>query len=106
MEVSNELGAGFLEKVYRRALTEELRLRAIGVEEEVRYRVLYKGTVVGEYLADLVVAGRAVAELKCAECIANEHVAQTLNYLKAAGLRVGLILNFQRPKVAWKRVVY
>jgi GxxExxY protein len=105
MEVSNSLGAGFLEKVYRRALTEELRLRGVLVEEEVRYRVMYKERCVGEYVADLVVSAAVVVELKCSECIAGEHVAQAINYLKASGLGVGLILNFERSKLAWKRVV-
>jgi GxxExxY protein len=105
MEVSNTLGAGFLEKVYRRALSAELRMRGERVEEEVRYAVGYKGRCVGEYVADMVVGGRVVVELKCAQCIGNEHVAQAMNYLRASGLEVGLVLNFQRARVEWKRVV-
>ena len=105
VEVSNSLGAGFLEKVYRRALAEELRLRGVLVEEEVRYRVVYKGKSVGEYVADWFVSGLVVVELKCSAGIANESVAQVLNYLKASGLQVGLILNFERRRVEWRRVV-
>ena len=67
IEVSNALGAGFLEKVYRRALSEELRLRGEIAEEEVRYRVVFKSICVGEYVADLVVGGRVIVELKCAQ---------------------------------------
>ncbi|HZO55690.1 MAG TPA: GxxExxY protein [Bryobacteraceae bacterium] len=105
MEVSTVLGPGFLERVYRRALGEELRIRGVAVEEEVHFRIGYKQRCVGEYVADMVVDGQVIVELKCAEFITNEHVAQTLNYLKAADLTVGLILNFQRPRLQWKRVV-
>lgn len=105
MEVSNVLGGGFYEKVYRRALAAELRGRGVGVCEEVHYRVNYKGRCVGEYVADLVAGGCVVLELKCVERIGNEHLAQAINYLKASGLEVGLVLNFQRTKLEWRRVV-
>jgi len=105
-EVSNVLGAGFLEKVYERALKRELSLRGLEVKTQVTHRILYKGQYVGEYLADLIVAESVLVELKCVECFTNEHLAQCINYLKAAGLRLGLLINFQRPKVEWKRVVF
>ncbi|MEP7367489.1 MAG: GxxExxY protein [Acidobacteriota bacterium] len=105
MEVSNVLWVGFLEKVYRRALAEELKMRGAGVREEVHFRVVYKGRCVGEYVADMVVDGCVVVELKCVERIGEVQVAQALNYLKASGLGVGLVVNFQRSKVQWRRVV-
>ena len=104
-EVSNTLGAGFLEKVYQRALLRELSLRGIRVTAEASFAVLYKGYPVGEYFADLLVEDVLVVELKCAERLANEHTAQCLNYLRASGRTVCLLVNFQKPKVEWKRIV-
>ena len=104
-EVSNTLGAGFLEKVYQRALLRELSLRGIRATAEASFAVLYKGHSVGEYFADLLVEDVLVVELKCAERLANEHIAQCLNYLRASGRTVCLLVNFQKPKVEWKRIV-
>jgi len=80
-EVSNTLGAGFLEKVYQRALLHELRLRGIPAAAEVSFPVTYKGQAAGEYFADILVEKVLVIELKCAERLSNEHIAQCLNYL-------------------------
>ena len=105
-EVSNVLGAGFLEKVYERALIRELSLRGLNVQSQVCYPVDYKGQRVGDYAADLVVENRLLVELKCADRFSNEHVAQCINYLKISGLRLALLINFQKPKVEWKRIIY
>jgi GxxExxY protein len=105
-EVSNTLGAGFLERVYQRALLRELRLRGIRAIAEVSFAVNYKGHPVGEYFADILVEDLLVIELKCVERLANEHSAQCLNYLRASGLTLCLLVNFQKPKVEWKRIVY
>jgi GxxExxY protein len=105
-EVSNVLGAGFLEKVYERALLKELVLRGMTVQSQAGFPVSYKGQCVGEYIADLVVEQRLVVEIKCVDCFANEHLAQCINYLRASGLKMALLVNFQKPKVEWKRVVY
>ena len=104
-EVSNTLGAGFLEKVYQRALLRELSLRGIRATAEASMAVVYKRHSVGEYFADLLVEDALVVELKCAERLASEHTAQCLNYLRASGRTVCLLVNFQKPKVEWKRVV-
>jgi GxxExxY protein len=72
----------------------------------LHFSVMYKGESVGEYSADLMVADTLIVELKCVDRLANEHLAQCLNYLKISGKRVGLLLNFQRPKLEWKRVVF
>jgi GxxExxY protein len=104
-EVSNTLGAGFLEKVYQRALLRELNLRGIQATAEASLAVIYKGHSVGDYFADLLVEDVLVVELKCAERLANEHTAQCLNYLRASGRAVCLLVNFQKPKVEWKRIV-
>ena len=94
-EVSNTLGAGFLEKVYQRAL-----------ELQASFAVTYKGQHVGEYFADILVEGVLVIELKCVERLANEHTAQCLNYLRASGRTLCLLVNFYKPKVEWKRIVH
>lgn len=103
-EISKVLGPGFLEKVYERALLKELAARGVRAKTQVLFPVSYKGQPVGDYLADLVIEERLIVELKCVERISNEHTAQCINYLKASGLRVGLLLNFQRSRLEWKRV--
>src|SRR6266496_5384053 len=104
-EVSNTLGAGFLEKVYQRALLRELSLRGIRATAEASFAVTYKGHSLGEYFTDLLVEDVLMVELKCAERLANEHMAQCLNYLRASGLTLCLLVNFQKPKVEWRRIV-
>ncbi len=94
-EVSNTLGAGFLEKVYERALLRELDLRGIRATAQTFIPVFYKGYRVGEYFADILVEDVLVLELKCVERLANEHIAQCLNYLRASGRRFCLLVNFQ-----------
>ena len=104
-EVANTLGAGFLEKVYERALFKECGLRRISAKTQVSFPVMYKGHYVGQYYADLVVEDVLLVELKCVERLSVEHTAQCLNYLRASGLRLCLLVNFQRPKVEWKRII-
>jgi GxxExxY protein len=104
-EVSNTLGAGFLEKVYERALLRELALRGIRAAAQASIAVMYKGFCVGEYFPDLLVEESLIVELKCVDRVGNEHIAQCLNYLKATGRTVCLLVNFQKPKVEWKRIV-
>ena len=103
-EVSNTLGAGFLEKVYERALLKELNIRGIRAKVQAPFSVMYKGQSVGEYLADILVEEVLVIELKCVDHLANEHLAQCLNYLRASGLTLCLLVNFQKPKVEWRRI--
>jgi len=104
-EVSNVLGAGFLEKLYETALIEELGLRGIRAKPQVLFPVTYKGKHIGTYMADLVVEGRLLVEVKCVDQLGNEQLAQCLNYLKASGIKLGLLINFRHPKVEWRRVV-
>jgi GxxExxY protein len=104
-EVSNTLGAGFLEKVYERALLIELGIRGIQAKSQSSLAVTYKGHLVGEYFADMLVEEVLVIELKCVERLGNEHMAQCLNYLRASGRGVCLLVNFQRPTVEWKRII-
>ena len=105
-EVTNTLGAGFLEKVYQRALLRELGLRGIRATAEASFTVTYKSHSVGEYFADLLVEDVLVVELKSVERLSSEHTAQCLNYLRASGRTVCLLVNFQKPKVEWKRIVH
>ena len=104
-EVSNILGAGFVEKIYERALIEELGLRGLRLKPQVPFPVAYKGKNIGTYSADLVVDDRLLVEIKCVEQFSNEHLAQCINYLKASGLHLALLINFRHPKVEWRRVV-
>lgn len=103
-EVSNTSGAGFLEEVYERALLRELRLREIDAQTTVPLPVVYKEERVGEYFADILVEGKLIVELKCCDGFCDEHVAQCINYLKATGLTLALLINFQNPKVEWRKV--
>ena len=97
---------GFLEKVCQRALIHELRLRGIRETAEVSFPVTYKGHAAGESFADILVEDVLVIELKCAERLSNEHTAQCLNYLRASGRTLCVLVNFQKPRVEWKRVVH
>lgn len=105
-EVANTLGPGFLEKVYEQALVRELRLRGLKAEAQVAVPVIYKGETIGTYFADVLVEDRVIVELKCVERFAEEHFAQCINYLKATGLRICLLVNFQRAKVNWQRIAF
>ena len=105
-EVSNTRGAGFLEKVYERALLKELSLRNIEAISQASFPVTYKGEYIGEYYADILVEDKLVVELKCVERLAAQHSAQCLNYLRASGRSLCLLVNSQRPTVEWKRVVH
>src|SRR5882672_1312163 len=105
-EVANTLGAGFLEKVYERALLKELSILGIQAVSQASFPVTYKGEYVGEYYADILVENVLGVELKCVERLAAQHTAQCLNYLRASGRSLCLLVNFQRPTVEWKRVVH
>jgi len=102
-EVANSLGAGFLEKVYENALAIELRKSGLDAKQQAPVRVLYDGTVVGEYFADLLVSDTVIVELKAVKEFSDAHAAQCLNYLKATGLPICLLLNFGKPRVEVKR---
>jgi len=104
-EVSRVLGAGFLEKVYERALLKELALQGIQAHSQISLPVTYKDAVVGEYCADIVVEDRIVLELKAKSDLSAADEAQLINYLRASDLSVGLLVNFSYPKATVKRFV-
>jgi len=103
--VSNALGCGFLEKVYQRAMACEMVQRGLIVKPNASFSIYYRGQNIGEYVADLVVDDRIIVELKCVDTFVAEHMAQCLNYLKASDMKLALLINFQKPRVEWKRVV-
>lgn len=104
-KVYNELGYGFLEKVYHNALLIELQNEELKVESQKPVKVSYQGDVVGEYYADIIVEDVVILELKATETVTEAHEFQLINYLKATGLEVGLLLNFgKKPQV--KRKVF
>ena len=105
MEVHRQLGLGFLEAVYQKALAYELTLRGIPFEEQKVLSVCYKGQLVGEYKADFVVDGKIILELKSVSAINNAHMAQARNYLAATGLRLAILINFGVASLETKRVV-
>lgn len=105
-KVHNTLGCGFLEKVYENALAHKLRKNSLSVEQQKPIQVVYDGLVVGDYVADILVESAVILELKATKVIDEIHKAQLLNYLKATGLNLGLILNFGQPKLQIRRLVY
>jgi GxxExxY protein len=104
-DVQKELGYGFLERVYENAMLVELRGRGRRVEQQVPIDVHYKGERIGHYVADLVVGGKVLVELKTGKELLSRHEAQLLHYLKATGIKVGLLINFGREKCEFKRMV-
>lgn len=103
--VYNDLGYGFLEKVYENSLCVELRSLGLSVEQQKPISVYYKGSMVGEYFADLVVNDLVIVELKSVEALAHAHEAQLINYLKATRYEVGLLLNFGK-RAEYKRKIF
>lgn len=107
MEVHNNLGSGFLEIVYKDALEFEFRRMGISYEREKEYTVNYKGVVLShKFYADFVVFDNIILEVKGKQGIAEEHVAQAINYLKVSGKRLALIVNFGELKLNYKRIVF
>jgi GxxExxY protein len=105
-EVHRELGYGFLKRVYQRALQVELSRRGFSAEIERRIQVRYKGVIVGEYDADLIVADSVVVEIKVNPQNDKRDEAELLNELKATGPKVGLLVNFGRSKLEYKRLIF
>jgi len=103
--VGNTLGSGFLEKVYENALVVELRNANVPLSQQHAMKVTYCGEIVGEYIADILVADRVIVEIKALQRLEKIHMAQCLNYLRALNLRIGLLINFGAPSVEIKRVV-
>jgi GxxExxY protein len=103
-QVQNTLGVGFLEKVYENALALELREAGLGVQQQYAMEVRYKQAVVGAYTTDLLVQNTILVELKAVKALDSIHEAQCINYLKATGLPLCLLLNFGQPRLEIKRL--
>jgi GxxExxY protein len=107
MEVHKYLGQGFSEIVYKDALEIELELLGIPFEREKRYEIMYKGRILKHYyIADFVVFGKIILEAKCCDDILNSHISQTINYLKTSKNEVGYVVNFARPSLQHKRIIF
>ena len=105
-EVHKQLGCGFLEKVYQEALAKEFTLRGIPFEREKRFKVKYKGEELDtEYIADFFCYGKIIVELKAVEELTGSHRSQVINYLKATGARLGILVNFGEEYIEPERLV-
>ena len=104
-QVSNSLGCGFLEKVYENASGIAIAKAGLRVQQQFPIKVHYEGVVVGDYFADLLVEELVLVELKTVKAFDDVHTAQCLNYLRATGLPVCLLVNFYRPKLEIKRII-
>jgi GxxExxY protein len=102
-EVANELGFGYLESVYQRALMMVLQDYGLKATEQVPMAVMFRGTQVGQFYADIVIEGKVILELKALPDLSGEHEAQLINYLQASGIEVGLLLNFGTPRLQYRR---
>ena len=106
MEVHSELGSGFSEIVYKDALEYEFKKNNIPFAREVRYRVKYKDTFLPhEFIADFVVFDSIILEAKAVKDLCNEHFEQTINYLAVSRMEIGLLINFRKPKLQYKRLI-
>ena len=103
-EVIKDLGAGFLESVYEKALLIALRQKGLHAENQVPLEVEFRGEIVGEFYADIVVEDKIIVELKTAKALTPDNQAQVINYLKATKKEVGLLINFGKPKLEFKRL--
>ena len=105
-EVSNELGIGFLESVYEKALVIPLHDRGLNVVEQHPLKVSFRNNIIGDFFTDILVENRIIIELKTVKSLLPEHEAQLINYLKASKMKMGLLVNFGKPKLEWKRFAY
>lgn len=105
MQAHTELGYGFLEKVYENALMVLFAENHIFAQQQLPIRVQFHGHIVGEYIADILIENSIILELKAADRLAEVHKAQTLNYLKATGFRLAILLNFGKQKLEYERLV-
>lgn len=106
MNIYNDLGYGFLEKVYENSLKNDSEDFQVNVKQQYPIKVIYKNKVVGDYMADLLVDNKVIIELKSIEKLNKIHEAQLLNYLKATKIKVGLLINFSPDKLEFKKLVY
>ncbi len=104
MEVHNELGFGFLEKVYENSLMVLLQREKINSVQQAPIEVYFKNEIVGKYIADILIEDKIILEIKSTDKIIDVHIAQTLNYLKATGIKLAIIINFGKEKLKFERI--
>lgn len=102
-EVSNELGVGFLESVYEKALLVALRDKGLTAERQLPINVSFREVIVGEFFADIMVGNKLIVELKAVKSLLPEHAAQVLNYLRASAIQTGLLVNFGQARLEYRR---
>ena len=105
LEVLNTLGHGLHEKPYENALVVEFGFKSLAFEQQRRFGIIYKGVPIGEFVPDLIAGNAVVVDTKVIERITDIERGQMLNYLRITNLRVGLILNFKKPKLEWERII-
>ncbi len=103
-DVSNNLGIGFVEKVYENALAHEMKKNDLQVVQQYPIKVIYDGVVVGEFFADMLIENLVLVELKAVTELKDDHMAQALNYLRATGLSACLLINFGKSRVQVRRL--
>jgi GxxExxY protein len=107
MEIHRVLGVGFKEPIYKDAMSIEFAKQLVPFERERKFNVEYKGIILPhKFFADFVVYASIILEIKSAPLIIDRFLAQTINYLKASGMRLGLIINFGQPSLTWQRVIF
>lgn len=104
-EVGNTLGSGFVESVYEKALQHQIQKIGLSAERQYQLKVVYDNILVGEFFADMAVEKKVLVELKALRMLDEIHIAQVMNYLKASGMPVCLLINFGRPKIEIRRFV-
>jgi GxxExxY protein len=105
MSVHRELGPGFMEKVYENALMLLLNQNSIPSQQQIPLKVMFKGVIVGDYIADILVDDKIIIELKACEKMDNIHKAQVINYLKATNKKLGLLINFGKKSLEYERLI-
>ncbi len=106
MKVHNDLGSGFLEKVYENAMILHFEIEGIKAEQQKEIKVKYLGKEIGHYISDIFVDEKVIVELKTVEKLTDVHTAQLINYLKATGIKIGLLINFKNEKLEYKRYIF
>jgi len=104
-EVSNELGTGFLESIYKKSMLIALHQHGLKTDSEAAAKVWFRGSMVGLFYVDVIVEDLVIVEIKAVKALLPEHDAQLLNYLKATNFKVGLIVNFGKSKIEWRRLI-
>ena len=104
-EVHNELGFGFLEKVYENAFVLELKKKGLQVEQQKGIEVMYKNELVGKYIADIIINNKVIVELKSVQNLDKIHEVQLVNYLKATSIEVGLLINFSKSAQVKRKIL-